>query len=185
MLDLRSTTISGITPACAGIASFALILRTQLWDHPRVRGNYFPQTHWLEILHRDHPRVCGNYDTLPAKCSSLIGSPPRVRELLIPQYLLTFTDRITPANAGSTYNSSRTHFHLQDHHRVCGNYDSLVWATRQELKSPPRARELLGQLRVLVLFVGITPACAEILNINQYIAIKLVHKSLIYSGQFL
>ena len=113
------------------------------------------------------------------------GSPPRARELLIPQYLLTFTDRITPANAGSTYNSSRTHFHLQDHHRVCGNYDSLVWATRQELKSPPRARELLGQLRVLVLFVGITPACAEILNINQYIAIKLVHKSLIYSGQFL
>ena len=51
----------GITPACAGITFARLTLNHYFWDHPRVRGNCF---------------FCINF------AYSIVGSPPRVRELL-------------------------------------------------------------------------------------------------------
>ena len=50
----------------------------------------------------DHPRVCGNYGNSNRKKVFFLGSPPRVRELLILPVDMPVFNRITPACAGIT-----------------------------------------------------------------------------------
>ena len=33
----------GITPACAGNTFFIIFSKSKLWDHPRMRGEYYRQ----------------------------------------------------------------------------------------------------------------------------------------------
>ena len=70
-----------ITPACAG----------------RTASNAI-----TAYMSRDHPRVCGK--NFKEECSEALqmGSPPRVREELIPISLQNLACGITPACAGRT-----------------------------------------------------------------------------------
>ena len=95
----------GITPACAGI-TIALIRQP--------------------FIYRDHPRVCGNYCTEIKAKNEILGSPPRVRELL---YYITSEMvgiRITPACAGITILNLNRKSSWRDHPRVCGNYNFII-----------------------------------------------------------
>ena len=71
----------GITPACAG--------------KTRRLGRLYPAT-------RDHPRVCGKDPKSGKNIVFLKGSPPRVRERLIPFFHVLLATGITPACAGKT-----------------------------------------------------------------------------------
>jgi len=70
-----------ITPACAGITG-------------RVQ--------FFAVWREDHPRVCGNYSVMCADKDGQIGSPPRVRELLLEVPAHGREIGITPACAGIT-----------------------------------------------------------------------------------
>ena len=72
---------SGITPAYAGTTFSQNNQDQTLWDHPRLRGNYF----------------FSSEDTVPE-----VGSPPLTRELLTKPSLKRLQIRITPAYAGTT-----------------------------------------------------------------------------------
>ena len=54
------------------------------------------ETHW------DHPRGCGENCRFPFFRVRYIGSPPRMRGKRIPNKILVFPERITPADAGKT-----------------------------------------------------------------------------------
>ena len=71
----------GITPACAG--------RTVEYS---FKGR----------IDRDHPRVCGKDHDCKNRSRVSGGSPPRVREGLIPSTVAINPNRITPACAGRT-----------------------------------------------------------------------------------
>ena len=112
---------TGITPACAGTTSARSQTRSATWDHPRV---------------------CGNHSVQSSRASSMLGSPPRVREPLrtgraddiaggiTPACAGTTTSshsaaaniRITPACAGTTHLRRIRHLRARDHPRVCGNH---------------------------------------------------------------
>ena len=91
--------VYGITPACAG------------------KTTAITQT---DSKIRDHPRVCGKNSALYKRNSSLVGSPPRVREK--PDNFCTASSfvRITPACAGKTLARALSLESGQDHPRVCG-----------------------------------------------------------------
>ena len=111
-----------ITPACAGITSFVSV---------------------LIFLFKDHPRVCGNYLPDSEDRAPLPGSPPRVRELPLILRIAKARTRITPACAGITLLQSHYIPPIQDHPRVCGNYYLCGVISVSHLGSPPRVRELL------------------------------------------
>ena len=131
----------GITPACAGI-TYA--------------------SHKVRIVRRDHPRVCGNYLRVCQIRHCTPGSPPRVRELLVPAALPELWIRITPACAGITPAGGNFAAGRKDHPRVCGNYLSFQHHRELHLGSPPRVRELPYEPYAGANHIRITPACAGI-----------------------
>ena len=112
----------GITPACAGITL---------------------ENHHAQHDSQDHPRVCGNYSSWQAVYLGLLGSPPRVRELLLSFAAERGTRGITPACAGITTLKKPSLTGLRDHPRVCGNYPTPRRRGLTPRGSPPRVRELL------------------------------------------
>ena len=89
----------GITPACAGKRSDALLSRS---------------------VRRDHPRMCGEKLFLMNLFLKELGSPPHVRgkEKGSPDY--AFAKRITPACAGKSADHRSKAGHYEDHPRMCG-----------------------------------------------------------------
>ena len=95
----RKTTGTGITPACAGKRTRALLTSSR---------------------HRDHPRVCGEKEHPQAEFGYTEGSPPRVRGKERALIALCRIARITPACAGKRNRSDPGRHRPQDHPRVCG-----------------------------------------------------------------
>jgi len=91
-----------------------------------------------------------------------MGSPPRVRELLVEKIPQIIAARITPACAGITSCAGCMQKCVQDHPRVCGNYMDALAAAENITGSPPRVRELLCACWAWRCRWGITPACAGI-----------------------
>ena len=91
----------GITPACAGSIEI--------------------QKAW-EKEHGDHPRVCGKYFLSILVDYKDVGSPPRVREVLLYMYKDIVGVGITPACAGSITQKALQFVVVRDHPRVCGKY---------------------------------------------------------------
>ena len=71
----------GITPAYAGKRSFAIVLSSDYWDHPRVCGEKYP----------------GNGDSTAKQ-----GSPPRMRGKGTLLFSIRLLVGITPAYAGKS-----------------------------------------------------------------------------------
>ncbi len=110
---------SRITPACAGTTRGTILSRICAGDHPRVCGDYSErECHWY---------VC-------------LGSPPRVRGLLI--------------------HIRHCSIPPMDHPRVCGDYDRYQRKTYDSIGSPPRVRGLRSSRETVKSSQGITPACA-------------------------
>mgnify|MGYP006878945930 CR=1 FL=1 len=131
--------IIGITPACAGKTD---VMRSTL------------------NTIRDHPRVCGKNLLSVSVRSTILGSPPRVREKHIVNQVCHFRTRITPACAGKTTFSAFAFMIPRDHPRVCGKNSANLSGQLANLGSPPRVREKLFVTFVLCLKLRITPACA-------------------------
>ena len=107
-------------------------------------------------------RVCGNYCAKVTYKLKVLGSPPRVRELLIAVLLVNRRPGITPACAGITPLHLLQLADSWDHPRVCGNYDNAVIVLKSTGGSPPRVRELHIARPLRLGAGGITPACAGI-----------------------
>ena len=134
-----ATTLSRITPACAG---------------KRVRG--IPQTYNT----RDHPRMCGE-KCCPLVCTIwLIGSPPRMRGKAGPEGQHHQPAGITPACAGKSPAMSPGHITLRDHPRMCGEKKNANPREITIVGSPPHVRGKGTRVVHDRNGRGITPACA-------------------------
>ena len=126
---------------------------------PACAGKTLPEQ--ASYLHqRDHPRVCGKNVTIAALEMSWVGSPPRVREKRARGHLKNSRRRITPASAGKTQIDLIPYFHAQDHPRECGKNWSSSTGRSASGGSPPRVREKLVLLVVIIKSLRITPASA-------------------------
>ena len=128
-----------ITPACAGRT---IVLNTTSVDN------------------RDHPRVCGKDIPSMYSGSTVVGSPPRVREGLNNFFKYDSLNGITPACAGRTYYLFSSSFIFSDHPRVCGKDDDKSRTSGNTIGSPPRVREGQNRPKSFLTKTRITPACA-------------------------
>ena len=129
----------GITPACAGKSTSALLFLSCSWDHPRM---------------------CGEKLAFSAVRVREMGSPPRMRGKGFPLLHFFVPAGITPAYAGKRAGTMTRFFTSWDHPRVCGEKQTFAYARNGRLGSPPRMRGK-GLLKVFVTEpLGITPAYA-------------------------
>ena len=140
----------GITPACAGNTEKSWMNYTILWDHPRMRGEYF---HVLD------------------KLCHFLGSPPHARGILKVAALQELHPGITPACAGNTSSLIIGHCLARDHPRMRGEYCFKSISASLRLGSPPHARGIPPTHEFLSALPGITPACAG----NTYIRLYSPH----------
>ena len=108
----------------------------------------------------DHPRVCGEYSRVVLFIFNILGSPPRVRGILMGFCYFTLVHRITPACAGNTSCFKNEVHSPRDHPRVCGEYLTNLLPTRRCPGSPPRVRGIPWDDFTWIVDDGITPACA-------------------------
>ena len=71
-------------------------------------------------LGKDHPRSCGKDFSGDGPVLLQIGSPPLVRERLVPHHNVGHVGRITPARAGKTHHYLLGQGIVRDHPRSCG-----------------------------------------------------------------
>ena len=135
----QNKNIGGITPAYAG--------KRPLHFHRIPPG-------------KDHPRVCGEKRPELFKLPLRLGSPPRMRGK-VPAYQVPNPNaRITPAYAGKSALSCSSCPCGWDHPRVCGEKCLPIRCLTPTPGSPPRVRGKGVWNLTVVLFTGITPACA-------------------------
>ena len=129
----------GITPACAGTT----------FDLETIESSY-----------RDHPRMCGDHSALRSSMRFSPGSPPHVRGPLVNSFCAKDCAGITPACAGTTFYWNICYFHSWDHPRMCGDHSKNQARSLYMTGSPPHVRGPLYTCSLLLLTLGITPACA-------------------------
>ena len=108
----------------------------------------------------DHPRGCGENRQDDELREKEIGSPPRMRGKR-KQYLGQKNEpRITPADAGKTWDIAFYVGKTQDHPRGCGENSCCTCARSRFAGSPPRMRGKHCVSVYVALKAGITPADA-------------------------
>ena len=113
------TDLIRITPAYAGKSSLEPYRRTAIQDHPRLCGEKLCETDQL------------------AYCR---GSPPPMRGKAMPDTVVSYGSRITPAYAGKRPTIQSLHFFHRDHPRLCGEKLSFLPLLRRVSGSPPPMR---------------------------------------------
>ena len=146
---------------------------------PRVRGTAFPcrtrtrrtritpacagNSHILVVLvkpEQDHPRVCGEQAAAVHLGHRLAGSPPRVRGTDGRGRGDGDGERITPACAGNSRQSTGAGSRSGDHPRVCGEQAGGGGEHAHSGGSPPRVRGTAARGFSRRGCKRITPACA-------------------------
>ncbi len=109
---------------------------------------------------QDHPRLRGEYKSWDKPKQSALGSPPLARGVLSADRRTYGLPRITPAYAGSTFDSPFDDSGKQDHPRLRGEYShSRKW--RMIISgSPPLTRGVPRHVQNVANLQGITPAYA-------------------------
>ena len=110
--------------------------------------------------HEDHPRTRGDKPVRCFRQQSLIGSPPHTRGQGARYLSESAHTRITPAHAGTSYDSFSMLSYREDHPRTRGDKLAIWAVVRARLGSPPHPR---GQGREKAMTRGrkrITPAHA-------------------------
>ena len=131
--------IAGIIPACAG-------------STPPCPGR--------AAIHWDHPRMCGEHYGDSDFVDELEGSSPHVRGAL---HVITIGQNrrgIIPACAGSTRKQSIGGCCVRDHPRMCGEHRVLLAVFEQIAGSSPHVRGALRRHQRIATNRGIIPACA-------------------------
>ena len=126
---------------------------------PACAGKTLPEPP-LEHLCQDHPRVCGENRKGLKHVSKLVGSPPRVRGKRCFRSSICIEERITPACAGKTLQTSLPRSRRKDHPRVCGENVTAYALDLLETGSPPRVRGKPPNRAKTSSSPRITPACA-------------------------
>ena len=121
----------------------------------------------------DHPRVCGKYSVQRMQRHMIVGSPPRMREILEPVLKDGVMTRITPAYAGNTLLLVLSFRSLWDHPRVCGKYTYSIAQVHLQTGSPPRMREILFVVDLPLQALRITPAYAGNTKIRFILILRL------------
>ena len=98
------------------------------------------------------------YSFLISGCA--MGSPPHARGREKVRCLVSKPSRITPACAGKSQGLSAQRHPKRDHPRMRGEEGSVRRFFHHPAGSPPHARGRVHLVNVVVLQVGITPACA-------------------------
>ena len=109
----------GITPADAGKTIISVRVHTHL---------------------QDHPRGCGENVCLLRRHCCQRGSPPRMRGKLQWAGTPNLHGRITPADAGKTYDLRKNVAKFEDHPRGCGENAKRLSDGEPHPGSPPRMR---------------------------------------------
>ena len=129
----------GITPACAGKSTSALLFLSCSWDHPRM---------------------CGEKLAFSAVRVREMGSPPRMRGKGFPLLHFFVPAGITPAYAGKRAGTMTRFFTSWDHPRVCGEKCFGFVHRLAVYGSPPRMRGKVARSVFDRFPTGITPAYA-------------------------
>ena len=140
----RHTTMSGrlrirIIPACAGSTSGGPGRGSQMWDHPRMRGE-----------HADDG----------CECPDEWGSSPHARGAHTPSLVLQLVDGIIPACAGSTRHLVPDPELVGDHPRMRGEHRGDLGGLLENEGSSPHARGARADAALHGARPGIIPACA-------------------------
>ena len=135
----RSSSDSGITPACAGKRAMDALPSFPAGDHPRVCGEKAPR----------HLALC-----------CILGSPPRVRGKARHLVRGAVKRGITPACAGKSLRTRCADLTAGDHPRVCGEKAGMGVQHHKRRGSPPRVRGKVFYYPRQSRKKRITPACA-------------------------
>ena len=92
---------SGSPPRMRGLLKIDKMTQTQRRITPAHAGLTSTDAVWI-FIGRDHPRACGAYLQLKLLIKICLGSPPRMRGLLIDNAACKSDAGITPAHAGLT-----------------------------------------------------------------------------------
>ena len=115
-----------ITPAYAGKRRFRRLVRSRLWDHPRLCGEKLSTN------------LFGN---------ALQGSPPPMRGKVFDKFAEKLMNGITPAYAGKRPKPNIRETPKTDHPRLCGEKFSENLKNSQSVGSPPPMRGKVGYRR--------------------------------------
>ena len=149
----------GSPPRMRGIRDAAISVLAGERITPAHAGNTFLGFS-RDALYRDHPRACGEYHLPPIAAQAKLGSPPRMRGILLCHFEASGDSRITPAHAGNTGCAVPVVYLYWDHPRACGEYQARSAAIKASSGSPPRMRGIHLQYRRIRRKHGITPAHA-------------------------
>ena len=69
---------------------------------------------------KDHPRRCGEQKIFDSDSDLVAGSPPQMRGTVLVQYFRLSIFRITPADAGNSFEARDSIEDCEDHPRRCG-----------------------------------------------------------------
>ena len=108
----------------------------------------------------DHPRGCGEHLDIEVGVDAALGSSPRMRRARLPLVHLGPSQRIIPADAGSTYSHFCSQSGTKDHHRGCGEHFALNGFATMPGGSSPRMRGAPFSLCTAHCITGIIPADA-------------------------
>ena len=88
----------------------------------------------------DHPRACGANPRPPVRHRPAFGSSPRMRGKPVHGFRAGGDERIIPAHAGQTSQSSWNSLNEPDHPRACGANVAVVVEQSERAGSSPRMR---------------------------------------------
>ena len=114
----------------------------------------------LSVTPSRKPRTCGEKPKVMNLVLVRPGSPPHVRGKGWQERSTTANRRITPACAGKRRWPGCSGGSAGDHPRVCGEKSHQRGLGLLLLGSPPHVRGKGVRYLCIVLFAGITPACA-------------------------
>ena len=110
------------TPAYAGNTSCYGMCVTDIWVHPRIRGEYRDaMEEFLEV----------------------VGSPPHTRGIRYVNPRQAAERGFTPAYAGNTSSKSPSALRFRVHPRIRGEYSGSACRVLRHLGSPPHTRGIL------------------------------------------
>ena len=130
---------SGIIPACAGSTPRRRTGTGKEWDHPRMCGEHYGDSDFVNELE---------------------GSSPHVRGALHPSSFFMSRTGIIPACAGSTSLVAWSVFLSRDHPRMCGEHKLHSSIVSEYTGSSPHVRGAQPPCLRYKSSVGIIPACA-------------------------
>ena len=132
----------------------------------RITPTYVGSTNFTPLITpsiKDHPHVCGKYYQYNGIVVVVLGSPPRMWEVLVVEEQETRIYRITPTYVGSTKHQHKHYNISKDHPHVCGKYYALQVMSYSSRGSPPRMWEVqfcrvhfVPYLRITPTYVGST-----------------------------